>query len=212
MAGTNVKRRRLRSVKQDTYSAEQLATIASSFDRRGKLILGLAVNAALKPNSLVNLKTAHFQDRSTETLPSGMCLTFIEPRFQRFKDVVLWNEVSELVKWGTERAKNLRTEYLITNDDGHPWLRNDTQWPARKVSRWWREKVTKLDVPYIPFDRVRRVLRHGAYRAGRYGLADFVLLGVRVGQISDSPIRLDADSTLELADHFRPFLNALRKR
>ena len=104
----------------------------------GKLILGLCVNCAMQPAEVGRLETLDFYLKHPETGEMGDWIIFDRPKTHEYGEWILWPEVADLVRWGIERAKNLGSERLITNDRASPWYREDWSNPEIRFSTWWQ--------------------------------------------------------------------------
>ena len=131
------KKNQTRRVSKNTYTPEQLATIADELEPLGKLILALAVNCGGQPSEIGRIEVADVYQVHPETGLEGPFVIFDRPKTGEYGEWVLWPEVAQLVTWGIARAQRLGVERLICGENGEPWYREDWANRAVRFGKWW---------------------------------------------------------------------------
>ncbi len=207
---------------RQSINIQRLANITEQLENLGKLIVGLSVNCAMFP---IDLATTEISDFNSPA--EGELRWHPGYRMHRHyaRTILLWPEVAELVRWGIERAKEIRSERLIVSNNGKPWYTEAGNNPTARFSRWWRKARTNnggfLDIGQAlannqvsyrlndlrrvlpaqvqPDSSVTKFLLGHTFQADQAEVLDMSVVQSR----ADDAIRnLDAE--------FRPFLDALR--
>ncbi len=229
------KKRRTRRVSANTYTPDQLATIARKLDRFGKMTLGLAVNCAMQPAEIGRLEVDDCYRKHPETEQEGDWVVFDRPKTFEYGEWRLWPEVAELMWWGVERARSLGCERLIVSNSGLPWYREEWTHPHSQFAKWWQAvpsgttthvgAITKVqrddeDFPRFTIKYLRKILPNVV--RPKYGkeIADLVnarrvdrsgrIGGRETDRYADRLYDKAAEAMAELQDHFRPFLDVLK--
>ncbi|MCR9209042.1 MAG: hypothetical protein NXI28_12485 [bacterium] len=235
MLDSDRKKRRSRRISGNIYDPEQLALIARSLDKFGKLILGVSVNCAMQPAEVGRLEVDDYYTEHPETGIGGDWIVFERPKTHEYGEWLLWPEVAELVQWGVMRAKDIGSERLIVSKSGISWYREDWSNPETRFSKWWQaiptEKdkhigvVTKLNRDVDGFPRhtikwLRKILPNLVRPEYGKEIADLVnarrvdrsgrVAGRDTDRYADRLYDKASDAIMKLQDHFRPFLEALK--
>lgn len=228
------KKNQTRRVSGNTYTPEELATIARHLNPFGKMILGLSVNCAMQAAEVGRLEVDDIFDGHPVTNMAGTWVIFDRPKTGEYGEWLLWPEVALLARWAQGRSREIGCDRLIVSKNGHPWYREDWKNPQQYFSQWWQAKpskssrrigvVTKImrdcdGFPRHSFKTIRKILPQLVRPKFGGDIADLInarkidgsgrVSGKDTDRYADRPYEKVAEALIELQDHFRPFLDTL---
>jgi hypothetical protein len=137
--------KRARRISASIYTVDQLAIIARSLDRYGKMVLGLAINCGMGPAEFgrVEIGDCFINQRHPDADLSGIhdvatWVMFDRRKTGEYGEWKLWPPVAFLVAWAIERSQSLGASRLAVRDNGKPWYSDSAKNGSIHIGKWWQ--------------------------------------------------------------------------
>ncbi|MFT3882491.1 MAG: hypothetical protein QM703_22915 [Gemmatales bacterium] len=163
--------RKLSSFIKDSYTPDELATLARHCTPMDRFILVCALNFAGGAGELgritldeIKFDEVHpYADRFGIPKVKQTWFRYIREKKGVFGEFVLWPETIELVKWGIARARKLGSELLFCTEEGTPMYKDGTTNAQAGFANSWRQLIDRVrkshpDFRYLPLGSVRDTL------------------------------------------------------
>jgi hypothetical protein len=203
----------------ETYSPDELATIANHADEFGKALIAVCVNCAFGASevgqwstSKIVLNTAHPHADKVGIAADDRDSWIVGPRPKTgvYGEHLLWEEVATAIEPYLDGR-----EVLPITRIGTQWYRTHSRNPQSKFGNWWSRLVKKAGVRPLPFGSLRDVLPNKLRQDYSEDVASIALQHGSLGEddllkcYANVPFKKLFDATRELRQHFEPLLKAL---
>jgi hypothetical protein len=210
---------------KETYTPEQLAILCKHTDELGRALIGLCVNCAFGASEVgrwstelyaINQAHPHAHRIGIASTDADSWVTGNRPKTGVYGEHLLWREVAQAVAPFLDGR-----EVLPITRTGSPWYKTHASNPQTKFTRWWSDLTARVQrkhdkaFPHLPFGSLRDTLPDVLRRNYSDDVASLCLQHGKIGDddllnsYANLPFRRLFDATRELADHFRPMLDAV---
>ena len=155
--------RRLSAITKDLYSVEELVEINRHATPAERLLLYLGLNCAMGAAELGRLVEGDFSIRQPHryadrlhfhSTPEDSFVRFLRPKTHVFGEWLLWDETVQMVGWGLEQSRRLKSDLLFISEHGQPWYRERTKNPHSKFSNVWSGLIRRVQKSDSKFRRL----------------------------------------------------------
>ncbi len=155
--------RRLSAITKEIYTVHELAEINRHATPVERLLLYLGLNCAMGAAELGRLVQCDFFLRQPHELadrlhfqstPEDSFARFLRPKTQVFGEWLLWAETVQMVEWGLNESRRLKSDVLFVSERGQPWYRERTQNPHSKFTNVWDRLIRRVQKSDSGFRRL----------------------------------------------------------
>ena len=212
------------TVSKPTYTPQQLALIAEQTDFFGKALIGVCVNCAFGASEvgqwstklyLIHKSHPHADKVGITSTDADSWIVGPRPKTGVYGEHLLWANIADAVAPFLDG----RALLPITNQ-GTPWYQTHRSNPQTTFQKWWSALLDRVEkkhtgFPRLPFGSLRDLLPDIIRREFSDDVASICLQHGEVGTddllkcYANVPFKKLFDATRQLAETFRPFLDAL---
>jgi len=164
--------RKLSSITKPVYSVEELAILNQHATPIERLLLYVGLNCAMgaaelgrlvKEDILLDTEHEHAGRLHFDSTDADSFIRFLRPKTGVFGEWLLWTEAAEMLRWGLDRARRIRSDVLFVSDQGQPWYNERASNAQYKFANTWNRLLDRVrkshpDFRRLPFGTLRDTL------------------------------------------------------